>query len=63
MSVMLMERKLNNGATVLAQMDDVVLCSWGKEFVTWRVDAYGDAYCGHYFNCYDSAKKDFLARV
>jgi hypothetical protein len=56
-------RKLNNGATVLAQMDDVVLAQWGKEFVTWRIDREDNAYCGHYFNCYDSAKKDFLARV
>jgi hypothetical protein len=63
MSADLPIRKLENGATILAQMDDVVLCSWGKEFVTWRIDRELNAYCGHYFNCYDSAKKDFLARV
>jgi len=58
-----MERKLRNGATVLAFMGDVVLAQWGKEFVTWRIDKDAEAYCGHYFQDYDAAKADFLRRV
>lgn len=56
-------RKLNNGATVIGQLGDVVIAQWGKEFVTWRIDNEGNAYCGHYFRNEDEAKQDFLRRV
>jgi hypothetical protein len=40
-----------------------VVAQWGKEFVTWRIDNEGNAFCGHYFRNEDDAKKDFLRRV
>lgn len=44
--------KLNNGATVIAQHGDVVLCHWreGKsfEFIVWNIDSEGNAFWGRY---------------
>jgi hypothetical protein len=67
MQIFQMERTLRNGATVIAFMGDVVLAEWDKgthkEYVTWRVDANADAYCGHYFRDLDEAKADFKERI
>ena len=40
--------KLKNGALVLMCSDDVVLCAWNDEYVTWRVDRDGFCYWGTY---------------
>lgn len=55
--------ELKNGAKVLERKGDVVLASWGKEYVTWRVDAELNAYWGHYFREYKDALADFRKRT
>lgn len=60
---------LPNGATVLEVRNvldhRIVLAKWfspGMEYVTWAIDANGDAYWGHYFNDFGKAAKDFVER-
>lgn len=43
-------RRLNNGAFILKQKGDKVLCDWNEQYVVWTVDKDGNAYWGHYFN-------------
>lgn len=58
---------LKNGARVIDQAEDIVLCVWGwndhTPYVTWRVDPEGNAYKGHYFTVYTDAVRDFRDRV
>lgn len=44
-------KALPNGALVLAfnNTANTILALWHTEFVTWRVDAQGNAFWGHYF--------------
>jgi len=59
-----MKTHLENGAEILQQAGDVVLCNFGGEFVTWIVDQRGDAHWGHYFGDNRPAAEDnFKARV
>jgi len=55
---------LNNGAMILAIHDDKVLCYWDAkdEFVTWNVDAKGNAESGNYFQALEPAIADFKQR-
>lgn len=42
---------LLNGAVLLVQDGDVVLCEWMcKEYATWRMDTEGNTHYGSYFN-------------
>lgn len=67
--------KLPNGATVLEYKsfngpfgyDDVRNVVLAKTdgympYVTWRLDAIGNAYWGHYYSNLNEAKKDFQER-
>lgn len=59
--------KLANGATVIAvvatEMKTIVAAKWhGDQFVTWRVDAKGNAFLGHYFDNYGDAIRDLKER-
>jgi hypothetical protein len=58
---------LRNGATVLAQVDNVVLCEWPRsgerQYVTWVIDADGNTYAGHYFGTLEAARNEFTQRV
>lgn len=61
-------KQLANGATVLAQTDNVVLAENGHEYVTWQVDPQGNTYWGHYFpgltvDSLAEATADFQQRV
>jgi hypothetical protein len=60
-------RELKNGARVIHQMNDVVLAEWDKgtrvEYVTWRIDNSGNAYCGHYKQTLAEALADFRKRI
>lgn len=40
--------KLKNGATLIEQRGDVVLAKFRGEYVTWKIDAMGGCYWGHY---------------
>ena len=45
---------LPNGATVLAQVREFVLCEWprkgeSRQYVTWIIDDKGHTHAGHYF--------------
>jgi hypothetical protein len=53
---------LVNGATVLEQRGNIVLCSWRGEFVTWEVNDSGDAYWGHYHRTVTAAAEEFNER-
>lgn len=64
---------LRNGATVIACGEgepQPVLCLWNRggaeniEYVTWMVDANGDAFWGHYFGRreFRAAAHDYLKR-
>jgi hypothetical protein len=61
--------QLKNGATVIESTtigkDTIVLAktSGYHPFVTWRVDAEGNAYWGHYFAHKEEAEEDFIDRV
>lgn len=58
---------LRNGARVLQQEGDVVLCEWDRgshvDYVTWRVDQEGNAFWGHYARSLRVAAREFEARV
>lgn len=59
---------LANGAQVIALAGDVVLAmreggSTSVEYVTWRIDAGGACYWGHYFNDIAAAAADFNERA
>ena len=55
--------KLKNGATVLRRINDVVLCDWNDEYVTWRTDTTGNAYWGHYHTTLEKACAEFVSRA
>lgn len=59
---------LPNGATVLAQVREYVLCEWPRkndtrQYVTWVIDDNGNAYAGHYFGTLDAARNEFVQRA
>lgn len=54
--------RLPNGAHVIDQHGDIVLCRFRNEFVTWMVASDGEAYWGHYFPDFDSAVDDYRKR-
>jgi len=55
--------RLENGAKILERSGAVVLCSFGREFVTWRIDMDGHAYWGHYHKTVSAAVIDYEKRV
>jgi hypothetical protein len=61
------ETHLPNGAEIIAanEAKRVVLCWYGgfQPYVTWRVDANGNAFWGHYFQSEIQANQDFLKRI
>jgi len=59
---------LKNGAEVLSRHLDLVLATWtkgsrGQEWITWCVDEEDNAYWGHYFDSFEKAEADFVARI
>jgi len=45
-----MPAKLKNGARVLIQCGDKVLCHWNGKWVVWTIDYEGNTFWGHYFD-------------
>jgi hypothetical protein len=63
------DQRLKNGATVLAYKFaggyKTVLAHWQSHhlpYVTWRADADGNTYLGHYFKTESEAQADFQTR-
>ena len=58
---------LDNGATVIVQHEDLVLCHWRSgsylEFATWQIDEKGSCYWGHYTDDLSRAIADLRTRV
>lgn len=53
---------LPNGALVIMRKEDTVLCSYGGEYVTWKVDRQNNAFWGHYFKSFNKAHESFQSR-
>jgi len=60
-----MQTTLRNGAELLQQIGSVVLAKTGgyMPFVTWTVDADGNAYWGHYHKTLTEAAREFEERA
>jgi hypothetical protein len=56
---------LQNGATLIAQIDSTVLAKLNGQFVTWKIDSEGNCYWGHYFTARElaAAINDFNLRA
>lgn len=55
---------LPNKALILDVQDDIVLCAWNGQYVTWRVDNAGSCYWGHYHgDNLESAFYEYKART
>jgi hypothetical protein len=60
---------LKNGATEIARLvtgDKIVVLAKRdtdyEPYVTWRMDADGNCYWGHYFATHNEATADFISR-
>lgn len=57
-----------NGSEIKAHIEYhdktfLVLCKWGREWVTWNMDKKGYCHIGHYFNNAIDGLKDFTDRI
>jgi hypothetical protein len=54
---------LENGAVILERSGDVVLCRFGTEYTTWRIDRTGFCHWGRYFRSIVEAAKNYETRI
>ena len=57
-----------NGSVIRAYVEYhdqtyLVLCKWGREWVTWEMDKKGNCYWGNYFSNKTEGLKSFSSRI
>jgi hypothetical protein len=58
---------MKNGAKVLHQHGEFVLCRWeqneNRTYVTWKIHGDGSTYAGHYFETLEAAINEYQQRA